>query len=254
MTYQDSLPILGTVILERLACDVDNCEEIVKTTNLVPKIVGLISYTSSSESSNDNALIRSSLDLVRRLATTGRNIVRHELWESPFLLSNLACVLEDSRSSPEVWKPAIDIIATMALDEGERQGIGRVQVIIRFLVGVFIIGRDGPTTYCQSLRAAAGEALSNLAIESPANCLAILEARPEYELVERLKDMLGNDEYRCAAASLLGNCSMIWGRLSDPGVSNHLSSALPVVSLSIAFDVNGPLNDAWAPMSNRIQS
>ncbi|XP_022682430.1 uncharacterized protein LOC111257346 [Setaria italica] len=253
LTYQDSLPILGTVILERLACDVDNCEEIVKTTNLVPKIVGLISYTSSSESSNDNALIRSSLDLVRRLATTGRNIVRHELWESPFLLSNLACVLEDSRSSPEVWKPAIDIIATMALDEGERQGIGRVQVIIRFLVGVFIIGRDGPTTYCQSLRAAAGEALSNLAIESPANCLAILEARPEYELVERLKDMLGNDEYRCAAASLLGNCSMIWGRLSDPGVSNHLSSALPVVLENI-MTAEGKQLEALIGLASKICS
>ncbi|KAJ1284345.1 hypothetical protein BS78_03G196500 [Paspalum vaginatum] len=234
LTYHDhgSLPILGMVILERLACDPDNCEEILKIRNLIPKIVGFISYSSNNERNNDNALIRSSLNLVRQLVTTsgiGVNI-RLQLWECPFLHSNLACVMEDSRSSPDIWKPAVDIIATLALDEGARHELGSVQVIIHRLVHVFIIGHDGATNYDQALRVAAGGALANLAMESPANCLAILEERPGYELVKDLKDMLGNDEYRCVAASLLQNlcaCSRICELTHDPGIS--LSTASPVV-------------------------
>jgi len=233
-----SLPILGLEILESLACDADDCAEIIKVTNLVPKIVGLTSYSSSNENSTDNALMSSSLNLLRRLATTNGKVgasLRQELWESPFLLSNLACILEDSRSSPQVWKPAMDIIAIMSWDEVARQELGSAQVIIHKLVHVFIVGQDGPTSYDQSVRVAAGEALTNLAMESPANCLAILEERrPGYELARDLKDMLGNDEYRCVAASLLQNLcawSRIRDRLRGPGATNHLSSALPVVSL-----------------------
>ncbi|CAL5008611.1 unnamed protein product [Urochloa decumbens] len=229
--------------------------QIVKTTNLIPKIICHISYSSSnSESSNDdNALISSSLNLVRRIATTSGRIgatLRQELWESPFLLSNLACILEDRRSGPEVWEPAADIIATLALDEGPRHELGSVQVIIHKLVHIFVIEGDGST---DSPRVAAGAALANLAMESPENCLAMLEERQRYgyDLVKDLKGMLGNDEYRCVAASLLQNlcacsrirdglpvatiaaCSRIKGWLSDPGVTSDLSSALPVVLQNI---------------------
>lgn len=233
-----SLPMLGLEILEGLACDTDNCAEIIKVTNLVPKIIGLTSY---NESSTLKPLISSSLNLLRRLATRNGKIgvtLRQELWENPFLLSNLAGILENSRScSTEVLKPAMDIIAIIAWDEVARQELGSVQVIIHKLVLVFV-GQDGPTNHDQSVRVAAGEALTNLALESPANCLAILEERqPGYELVKDLKDMLGNDQYRCVAASLLQNlcaCSRIRDRLRGPEASNHLSSdALLVVSLSI---------------------
>jgi len=219
-SFPSSLPILGLEILEGLACDTDNCAEIIKVTNLVPKIIGLTSY---NESSTDDALISSSLNLLRRLATRNGKIgvtLRQELWENPFLLSYLAGILENSRScSTEVLKPAMDIIAIMAWDEIARQELGSVQVIIHKLVHVFIVGQDedGSTNHDQSVRVAAGEALTNLAMECPANCLAILqERRPGYKLVKDLKDMLGNDQYRCAAASLLQNlcaCSRIRNRL-----------------------------------------
>jgi len=236
-----SLPILGLEILEGLACDTDNCAEIIKVTNLVPKIIGLTSY---NESSTDDALISSSLNLLRRLATRNGKIgvtLRQELWENPFLLSNLAGILENSPSCrTKVLKPAMDIIAIMAWDEVARHELGSVQVIIHKLVHVFIVGQDedGSTNHDQSVRVAAGEALTNLAMECPANCLAILqERRPGYKLVKDLKDMLGNDQYRCAAASLLQNlcaCSRIRNRLRGPEARIHLSSdALLVVSLSI---------------------
>ncbi|CAO2199984.1 unnamed protein product [Urochloa humidicola] len=269
LTSQDSLPKLGMVILEKLACNPDTCAEIVKTTNLIAKIICHISYSSSnSESSNDdNALISSSLNLVRRIATTsgkvGATTPRQELWESPFLLSNLACILDDNRSSrPEVWEPAMDIIATLALDKGPRHELGRVQVIIHKLVHILVTERDGPN---HSLRVAAGGALENLAMESPENCLAMLEERQRYgynlvkDLIKGILDDDDDDKYRCVAASVLQNlcacsrtrdgppvvslsigtdetiaaCSRIKELLSDPGVTSDLSSALPVVLQNI---------------------
>jgi hypothetical protein len=241
----DSLPELGMLILFRLARDPDNCAEIMKIPSLTPKIIGFMNYH-SSRSRRDNALISSALNLVSRIATTSWKAgatLRQELCESPFFASNLACILEDSRSSPEVWQTAVvGIIATLALDEGLRHELGSVQVIIHKLVRIFIIGhtRDESTNYGQSVRGAAGDALANLAMESPENCLAILEELRD--LVKDLKDMLGDDQYRCVAASLLQNlcaCSRMtdgWsksGRDRDPKVCNQLSSGLPVASLSI---------------------
>nr|CAB3479926.1 unnamed protein product [Digitaria exilis] len=270
LTSQDSLPVLGMMILERLACDPDNCAEIVKNTNLVTKIINLICYTSNNRSSNDNALIiSSSLNFVRMISTTNGKVgatLRQELCENPFLLTNLKSVLEDRRSIPEVWKLAIDIIAAMALDESARNELASVQVIIHKLLHIFIVGQDGPTNYDQSLRVAAGGALANHAMESPENCLVMLEEQlgDGYDLAKDLVAMLRSDEYTCVAVSLLQNlceCSRmgddelptvslsivtevirsfflhvlvkIKNWLSDPWVSNQLSSALQVVLQNI---------------------
>lgn len=251
-----SLPMLGLEILEGLACDTDNCAEIIKVTNLVPKIIGLTSY---NESNTLKPLISSSLNLLRRLATRNGKIgvtLRQELWENPFLLSNLAGILENSRScSTEVLKPAMDIIAIIAWDEVVRQELGSVQVIIHKLVLVFV-GQDGPTNHDQSVRVAAGEALTNLALESSANCLAILEERqPGYELVKDLKDMLGNDQYRCVAASLLQNlcaCSRIRDRLRGPEASNHLSSDALLVVLENIKTAEGKQLEALIGLASQI--
>jgi len=169
--------LLGLEILEGLACDTDNCAEIIKVTNLVPKIIGLTSYN-ESRTDDAHALISSSLNLLRRLATRNGKIgvtLRQELWENPFLLSNLAGILENSPSCrTKVLKPAMDIIAIMAWDEVARHELGSVQVIIHKLVHVFIVGQDedGSTNHDQSVRVAAGEALTNLAMGT-ANRLSI---------------------------------------------------------------------------------
>ncbi|TVU35912.1 hypothetical protein EJB05_17819, partial [Eragrostis curvula] len=236
LTHQHSLPVLGMVILEKLACDLDNCAEMLKSTCLMSKIIWLLSYTTNNENNNceqHNAMICSSLHLVRRLASTRGEIgatVRQKLWESPLLLDTLAGILEDSRSSAEVWTSTMDIIAKLALDEDARQEIGSTQVIIGKLRHSFL-GRDEPND--QSLRMAAGEALSNLTMESTANCSAFLEEQG-YELIKSLKGMLCEDECRIyiyLAASLLQNlCAHSRDKLMrHPGASEHLRSTLPAV-------------------------
>jgi hypothetical protein len=175
---------------------------------------------------------------VRRLAITGGKVgalLRQELWEDPFLLDNLAGILEDSRSSIKAWEPAMDIIAKLALAEDARKEIGSNKLIIFKLMHAFL-GRYGPTNmhYSQPLRLAAGEALGNLAIENTANCLIILE-EPGYKLIKDLKDMLWHDKYRYVAATLLQNlCAHSRDKMQSLDAYEHLSCALPVVSLLVA--------------------
>ncbi|WVZ92158.1 hypothetical protein U9M48_038245 [Paspalum notatum var. saurae] len=249
LTYHDSLPIMGMVILERLAHDPDNCAEIIKAPCLISKIIALISYTPYSESNNDEQqhAICSSLNFVRRLAITGESIgveLRQELCKNPFLLNNLECVLEDSRSSPELIKLLIDILTKLALDEDARKEIGSSKVTICKLVHTFI-GRDGdgPTNsyYDELLRMAAGEALANLTIESPANCLAVLE-ESSYELIKDLKNMLCEDEHRYIAASLLQNiCAHSKDKLRHQGTGDLLTFAFPIEPyvLGLQLQTNG---------------
>nr|CAB3489649.1 unnamed protein product [Digitaria exilis] len=207
--------------------------EIVKATTLISKIIGLIAYTND----NHNAVICSSVHLVWRLVSTEGKIgatIRQELSDSPFLIDNLAGTCEDSRSSPEVLMLAMDTIAKLALDENARQEVGSKQVIICKLVHSFL-GRDEASEV--SLRIAAGEALVNLTIESPANCSAILEVLGCH-LIKDLKDMLCEAEYKiymCTAASLLQNlCAHSRDKLTSlPGASEHLRSTLPTVMENI---------------------
>jgi hypothetical protein len=233
LTHQDSFPVLGMLILERLASDHDNCAEICRATDLISKITGFISYVSDN-SAQQKVVVCSSLSLVRRLATTGGKagiLLRRELWEDPFLLDNLAGILEDSRSSIKVWEPAMDIIAKLALAEEARKEIGSNRVIIGKLMHAFL-GRYGPTNmhYSQPLRLAAGEALANLALGNPANCLVIME-EPGYKLIKDLNDMLWHNEYRYVAATLLQNlCEHSRDKMCSLGANEHLSNALPAVS------------------------
>lgn len=76
LTHQDSFPVLGMLILERLAYDIDKCTEIGRATDLIFKITGFISYTSDTVRDDDvqqKAVICSSLNLIRRLSITGGN-------------------------------------------------------------------------------------------------------------------------------------------------------------------------------------
>nr|CAB3473605.1 unnamed protein product [Digitaria exilis] len=208
LTYQDSFPVLGMLVLENLTSDHDNCAEIGRATDLISKITGFMSYNSDN-GALQKAVVYSSLSLVRRLSITGGKVgvlLRQELWDDPFLLDNLT--------------------------EYGRKEIGSNKVIVCKLIHAFL-GRYGPTNmhYSQPLRLAAGEALANLAIENSANCSVILKVAG-YQLIKDLKDMLWHDKYRYVAASLLQNlCTHSRDKMYSLGANEHLPYALPVVSL-----------------------
>lgn len=215
LTYkQDSIPVLGMTILNRLANDHDRCVEIGMATNLISKIVGFVSCSTTATANTADTeqledLVCLCLNLLRRLASTSEKIgakLRQQLWENPYLLYRLAGILKSTRSKPEkLWEPAIDIIAKLAWDEEARQEIGSAQEIISKLIHAFLGRQEGTNMYYnQPLRMAAGEALANLTISSTTNCLAILDEQG-IDIIKDLKDMFFDIKYRYVAANLLQN-------------------------------------------------
>ncbi|TVU03226.1 hypothetical protein EJB05_51257, partial [Eragrostis curvula] len=246
---EDSFPVLGMKILEKLAQDHDNCAEICKATGLVPKIVGFISYTNTSNS-RKTLITTSSLKLVAKLAsTTGEigTVVRQKILEQPFLLSNLVDMLEDT-GNVEQWKLMMVIIANLAIDEEIRKEIGSFHMVIPKLMHAFL-GRHGSsnTTDDHMLRMVAGEALSKLSIEKPSYCSAMLE-EATYDLIGNLQKMLGEDKYRYVAASLLWSLSV---HSNDKMGDQHLLPALRV-ALAKMSDAEGKTLEALIGLTSQI--
>ncbi|KAF0906430.1 hypothetical protein E2562_011428 [Oryza meyeriana var. granulata] len=130
----DILPLLGLVTLERLATyDLVNCVEISRSMDLIPKITGFTSNNSEKMRANETGqklLIDLSLRVLRRLASIGGETgitLRHKISEDPFLLGNLAEILEDSSSSQELRELATDIFIKLAMDETTNKEIGSIQ-------------------------------------------------------------------------------------------------------------------------------
>ncbi|CAL5058243.1 unnamed protein product [Urochloa decumbens] len=227
---EDSFLILGMLILERLSCNLDNCTEISKAADLIPKIIRFMTFaanTGNISETHQRQRVFSSLKLVAKLASTKGEIgmvLRQKISEQPLLLNDLAEILEDSHSSTYQQELAICIIAKLSFNKETSQEIGSFQVIINKLVHAFLSPNESPT-----MRMIVGQALLNLSIENASSCLAISE-ETTYELFENLKIMLQNYEYTYVAASLLQNlCYDRKEQIWNPRSIEHLSSALPVV-------------------------
>jgi hypothetical protein len=227
---KDSFPSQALEILEKLAHDHDNCAEISRATGLISKIIDFMSYTidtTNIPNRQKQIWTTSSLKLIKKLASTNGEIgmvLRQKISEQPLILSNLAEILEDSCSNKDQMELVIEILANLAIDMDASQDILSFQVFITKLVNAFL-GRDQQLTVWN----VAGEALSLLAIGNPSNLSAILEAiGPNFIY---LRDTLLHDEYTYVTASLLQNvCDQSIDKLWQAGISEHLSSFLPVVS------------------------
>ncbi|XP_044318336.1 uncharacterized protein [Triticum aestivum] len=208
-TDQDLLPVLGMLILDTLASfDIENCIEINKATGLVSKIIDFTSNRTdmTNISETDQALLKgSSLRLLRRLVSTQGKFgvtLRQEISEHPFLLSNLAVILEDGGSSQELRELTAEILRNISMDANARDEIGKNRVIISGLMHAFLNREAASSTYSDKLRKVAGQALAVLAMDSANNCSVML-AEPGYIFIKELTFMIHGDMYRYVAASLL---------------------------------------------------
>uniref|UniRef100_A0A8I6Z7B4 BLE2 protein n=1 Tax=Hordeum vulgare subsp. vulgare TaxID=112509 RepID=A0A8I6Z7B4_HORVV len=227
----DSLPLLGLQILEGLAHDLYNCAEISRAMELLPKIIGFLNCITGTRVVQRDDITTSSLKLVVKLASIKGQIgitLRQELCDNPFLIGNLAEILELG-SNPgylEQSKFAMDIIGKLAIDKKTRLRTGTVQVIIDKLLQEFI-GEDESS---KPLQAEAGEALATLSHDSPGNCTAMLD-KISYELIEDLAGKLQRGQHVYAAASLLESLCKNSRQLvlSHQDINERLSSTLTVV-------------------------
>uniref|UniRef100_A0A0D9X2B3 BLE2 protein n=1 Tax=Leersia perrieri TaxID=77586 RepID=A0A0D9X2B3_9ORYZ len=221
---QHDLPVLGMTILETLAdCDPDNCAEISRARDLIPKIIGYVNEA------HPKILKGSSLKLLRRLSNTGGvtgTTLRQKMSEHPFLLRYLAEILCDIEGSQEHKKLATEILRNLATDGNTRQEIGCIRVIISSLIHAFLAQHPLSDTYSdQSLQITAGQALSVLATESVNNCSAMLK-EPGCAFIKELIVMIRDDTYKYVAASLLQNlCLHAQSKLSSSDLT-ELSHSL----------------------------
>ncbi|KAL5197514.1 hypothetical protein ABZP36_001026 [Zizania latifolia] len=201
-TDQDLLlPVLGMSILDTLAgCDPDNCLEISRAPNLIPKIVG---YTHEEQT---KILKGSSLKLLRKLSNTGGETgmtLRHKI--------------------------------NLAIDKNTRQEIGRIRAVISRLIYAFL-AQHALSSTCSSdwsLQMTAGQALSMLVMESVDNCSAMVK-EPGCALIRELTAMIQDDRRRYVAASLLQNlCLHAQSKLSSSDLTELSHSLRQVLERTI---------------------
>uniref|UniRef100_A0A8I6XAL7 BLE2 protein n=1 Tax=Hordeum vulgare subsp. vulgare TaxID=112509 RepID=A0A8I6XAL7_HORVV len=211
-TDQDILPLLGMLILDKLASfDLENCIEISRATGLISKIIEFTSSRTEMTNINETqqALLKgSSLELLRRFSSTKGEfgvILRQKVSENLFLLNHLADILDDSGSSQELRELTSELLRNLAMVGNTKEEIGQIRVIISRLMHAFL-SQDAlsSTDSGQRLRMKSGQALTVLAMESADNCYVMLE-EPGYAFIKELTLMIHSDRYRYVASILLRN-------------------------------------------------
>uniref|UniRef100_A0A0E0LP60 Uncharacterized protein n=1 Tax=Oryza punctata TaxID=4537 RepID=A0A0E0LP60_ORYPU len=205
--------------------------------DLIPKITGFTSNNSEKMCVNETGqkvLIDFSLRVLRRLASIGGETgitLRHKISEDPFLLDNLAEILEDSRSNQdqELRELTIDILTKLAMDESTRKEIGSIQVIVQKLMFAFIAQDGLPDAHSGCLMTIkAGQALSMLTLGSADNCSVIMK-EPRHGFFKDLARMILDNRYIYVAANVLQNlCKYSGVKLGDSDLV-ELTSVLPEV-------------------------
>ncbi|CAN6296548.1 unnamed protein product [Urochloa humidicola] len=203
----DELNLLGLSILNKLARDHDNCDKIGKTRGLLDKI---ISYSSIA---NGPKAVKQSLRVVKRLATTTGTtgkLLRRELSDIVFTVSNIREVLQlqdQIEDTPELHLLAIEILTSLAMDEEPREMIGGTGGVASVLLSMLLPGvkeaATAPGRQKDAVRVEAGESLAMLALDSRANCGAIIAACGGG--VARLVEALSNPVIIIPAARILRN-------------------------------------------------
>lgn len=209
--------------------DQDNCVEISKDADLIPKIIGFASYRSDTMNTEaqQKVLLKSSLKVLQRLTSIDGEIgitLRYKISKHPFLLRNLTEILGHSMSSQEFKKLVAAILKNLAVDGNTRQEIGHIQPIITMLMQLFLSAEAITSTNADhSLQKVAGQALAVLTTESEHSCFVILK---EPEFIKKLTAMIltNDDKYIYVAASLLRNLCLHAGlhlTQSDKKVLHH---------------------------------
>ncbi|BAT02965.1 Os07g0651600 [Oryza sativa Japonica Group] len=212
LTDDDLLPALGMSIIYSLAeCDQNNCVEIDKVTDLIPKIIGFTSFRSAMVNSEaqQKVLLKSSLKVLQRLTSIEGEIgitLRYKISKHPFLLRNLAEILGDSSSNnQELRRLMAGILRNLAIDKDTRQEIGQMKMLITRLMKAFLDSNGSFSSNVDCLLPkVAGQALVMLSSENSHNCFVMLK---ELDFVNKLKNMIliHDDKYIYVAASLLRN-------------------------------------------------
>ncbi|RLN41752.1 hypothetical protein C2845_PM01G02920 [Panicum miliaceum] len=210
----DELNLLGLSILNKLAHEHDICDKIGKTRGLLDKIISYSSIANEQEAPAPAVTrlkaVKQSLRVVKRLATTTGTtgkLLRRELCDIVFTVSNIREVLQQHHENDlsELRLLAIEILTSLAMDDESREMIGGTGGVVSVLLAMFFPGKSdaAPDRQKDAVRVEAGEALAMLALDSRANCGAIIIACGCG--VGRLIEALSDPVITISAARILRN-------------------------------------------------
>ena len=118
-----------------------------------------------------------------------------------FTASNIREILQYAENHLMLQKLGIEVLTSLAMDEGAREKIGSTGGLIKELLRLFF--REGCATHQEiELRVEAGEALAMLALENERNCDRILKRE---QVVEMLVSSLIDPVVRISALRILKN-------------------------------------------------
>ncbi|KAG6435510.1 hypothetical protein SASPL_100384 [Salvia splendens] len=195
---------VGLEILKKLARDHDICGKIGNTKGLLPKI---IDFAHADEillrgPSSETATVKLSMQVLKMLASTagaaGRQL-RREISEIVLTIGYIRDVLRYGDRHPELQILGIEILTSLAIEEDATERIGATGGVVKELFRIFF--NDSIPEEQQHVRAAAGEALAMLALESDSTCRGILKLGLNEHLVTAVEAPL----LRVNAARILRN-------------------------------------------------
>ena len=233
----DELNLLGLSILNKLAHEHDICDKIGKTRGLLEKI---ISYSSIANDEQEAVMrlkaVKQSLRVVKRLATTTGTtgkLLRRELCDIVFTVSNIREVLQQhhEKDLSELRLLAIEILTSLAMDDESREMIGETGGVVSVLLAMFLpVGKAvaAPDRHKDAVRVEAGEALAMLALDSRANCSAIIIACGCG--VGRLIEALCDPVITIGAARILRNLCTYAGEEWQLALRGVTAGAIKVIS------------------------
>ncbi|KAL3648924.1 hypothetical protein CASFOL_005327 [Castilleja foliolosa] len=230
---------MGLQILKKLARDHDICGKIGNTRGLLPKIIDfthaeerLLKHPTATPS--QIVTVKRSLQVLKMLASTSGSAgkqLRKEISEIVFTVSNIRDVLKYGENQPELRILGIEILTSLAIEEDATERIGGTGGVLKVLFGIFF---DEEMPENQShVRAAAGEALAMLALESKSSCQRMLKLRLNEKLISALEVRL----LRINSARVLRNLCAYSGDDCFEQLKG-LSDAAPVILETIMKEEN----------------
>ncbi|KAK6117297.1 hypothetical protein DH2020_048968 [Rehmannia glutinosa] len=189
---------MGLQILKKLARDHDICGKIGNTRGLLPKI---IDFTNAEErllkhptaTPSQIVTVKRSLQVLKMLASTSGSAgkqLRKEISEIVFTISNIRDILKHGENQQELQILGIEILTSLAIEEDATERIGGTGGVLKALFGIFF--NDEIPENQNHVRAAAGEALAMLALESKSSCQRIHKLKINEKLIKALEVPLLN--------------------------------------------------------------
>ncbi|EFJ37203.1 hypothetical protein SELMODRAFT_77290 [Selaginella moellendorffii] len=202
------LTLHGLRMLKTLAKDDKNCVQIGNTRGLLSILVANIEIKGREKAlgqKSQKKILKKTLQLLQRLVSTkgehGRALKR-DITKIVFTLPNLRDVLQHCGAHPVLRGLAVDIITSLALDDGIKENIAGTGGLVHSLLALFLKDEHDQEGIEFTVRLKAGEAVYLLVLKSSKNSSRVIRS---HQMLESFIAILkaGNQDVSACAGNIL---------------------------------------------------